>query len=95
MSKIIALEIESLPENCYVFKNSTTCPVSHAAATEVKAATPSLPIYWINVIEQRPLSNWFAAQYAVKHESPQLILIKDGSVAQTWSHGGVKRGVLE
>lgn len=94
MSNIIALQEKELPENCYVFKHSTTCPISAWAAEEVRAATPSLPIYWINVIEQRPLSNWIAEHFGVRHESPQLLKIADGSVAGTWSHNAVRRGVL-
>ena len=53
-----------------------------------------LPIYWINVREQRELSNWVADTYKVDHESPQLILIKDGKPLKVWSHFEVNRSVL-
>ena len=45
---------------------------------------------WINVREQRDLSNWVAATYGVVHESPQLILIRGGKPVQVWSHYDVK-----
>ena len=61
MANIIDLQETNLPNNCYVFKHSTACPVSFSAADEVKAASQSksfdLPLYWINVREQRELSN--------------------------------------
>ncbi len=50
-----------------------------------------LPIYWINVREQRDLSNWVAETYDVTHESPQLILIRDGKPEKVWSHYEVNR----
>ncbi len=50
-----------------------------------------LPIYWINVREQRDLSNWVEEAYGVTHESPQLILLKDGKPQQVWNHSEIKR----
>ena len=91
MSRIIPLQNQELPETCYVFKNSTACPVSAAAAEEVRAATPSLDIYWIDVIEQRELSNWVEEKYETRHESPQLLHIVDGAVKDSWSHNKVTR----
>ena len=80
MSTIIALQEESLPDACWVFKHSTACPVSARAADEVQAMDSELPVYWVNVREQRDLSNWMAARYGVRHESPQLILLRGGAV---------------
>lgn len=95
MSKIIELTETTLPENCYVFKHSTRCPVSFAAAAEVKAAQFDLPLYWINVVEQRSFSNWVEAQYGVVHASPQLLLIKNNNAAKSWSHEQITRDVFQ
>jgi bacillithiol system protein YtxJ len=94
VSTIIPLEEKKLPDNCVVYKHSTTCSISAAAAQEVRAMTTALPIYWINVREQRDLSNWVAEHYAVTHQSPQLILIKDGKAEKAWSHFEVNRTVV-
>jgi len=91
VSTIIDLGEKSLPPNCYVYKHSTTCGLSARAATEVKAMSTELPIYWINVREQRDLSNWVEEAYGVTHESPQLILLKDGKPQRVWSHSEIKR----
>jgi bacillithiol system protein YtxJ len=91
MSTIIPLSEKMLPADCFVFKHSTTCGISAGAAREVRAMTTDLPIYWINVREQRELSNWFAETYAVVHESPQLILLKSGRPAKVWDHYDVHR----
>ncbi|HEY9595016.1 MAG TPA: bacillithiol system redox-active protein YtxJ [Spirochaetia bacterium] len=91
MSTIIPLSEMSLPADCVVYKHSTTCGISASAAREVRAMTTSLPIYWINVREQRDLSNWFATTYGVEHESPQLILVKAGKAEKVWSHYEIHR----
>jgi bacillithiol system protein YtxJ len=91
MSTIIDMREKNLPATCYLFKHSTSCPVSARAADEVRAMRTDTPIYWVNVREQRELSNWVAAQYGVTHESPQLILLKDGKVEAVWSHYAISR----
>ena len=94
MSTIIPLSEKTLPLSCYVFKHSTTCGVSAAASREVREMTTELPVYQVNVREQRDLSNWIAETYGVKHESPQLILIRDGKAEKSWSHYDVHRSVV-
>ena len=91
MTTIIQMQDKALPEDCFVYKHSTTCPVSAAAGREVRELATSLPVYWVNVREQRDLSNWVAETYGVQHESPQLILLKAGKAVQVWSHYEVTR----
>lgn len=95
MSTTIPLASRSLPPDCLIFKHSTTCPVSAEAAREVALLATDLPVYQVNVREQRELSNWVAAAYAVTHESPQLILVRDGKAVRSWSHGEVRRETVE
>ena len=91
---IISMETKALPADCLVYKHSTTCPVSTTAGNEVRAMKTDLPIYWINVREQRDLSNWVAETYQVTHQSPQLLLIRGGKVEKVWSHYEVSRTVV-
>lgn len=91
MSTIIPLQEKALPPACWVFKHSTTCPVSARAAREVEALESDLPVYWVNVREQRELSNWIAEALGVRHESPQLILVRDGRAVKSWSHFEITR----
>jgi bacillithiol system protein YtxJ len=86
VAQIVELSQKSLPDDCYVYKHSTRCPVSASAAGVVRAHTFDLPLYWVNVIEQRDLSNWVAAAYSVAHESPQLLEIRGGKVKKSLSH---------
>jgi bacillithiol system protein YtxJ len=94
VSTAIPLAGRSLPADCLIFKHSTACPLSAEAAREVAALATDLPVYQVNVREQRDLSNWVAAEYAVTHESPQLILVRGGKAVRSWSHGEVRRGTV-
>ncbi len=86
MPTIVPLAEKTLPSDCYVFKHSTACPVSAHAASVVRGRELPLAVYWINVIEQRDLSNWVASTYGVRHESPQLILLRGGKPVKVWNH---------
>ena len=91
MSAVVPLEQKELPPTCYVFKHSTTCPVSARAAVEVEKSPTQIPVYRVLVREQRELSKWIADFYAVDHESPQLILIRDGKARKVWNHWEIRR----
>ena len=45
-----------------------------------------IPIYLLNLIEHRDVSNQIAAQFNIPHQSPQLILVKAGNVVYDASH---------
>jgi bacillithiol system protein YtxJ len=86
------LKEKKLPETCYVFKHSTRCPISSVAAEVVKSSESKLahPLYWVNVVEQRELSNWIAEEYSAQHQSPQLLMIVDGKVSGNWTHQAIR-----
>lgn len=74
-----------------MFKHSTTCPISARASDRVRkyedGAGPDAPeIVMVKVIESRPVSNAIATQLGVTHQSPQMILIKDGAAVWNASH---------
>ncbi len=89
MGGIRNLEEMELPKTCYVFKHSTRCPVSARASDKVKGEDWEVPLLWLDVIENRDLSNWVAETLDVKHESPQLIKLEGGSVSKVWSHNEI------
>ena len=89
MSLIMDMQNKNLPAECYVFKHSTACPISARAAGAVRGHAFSMPLYWINVIAQRNLSSWVAAEYEVPHESPQLIEIRNGKTVRVLNHGAI------
>ena len=45
--------------------------------------------YFLDLIAHRDISNAIADQFGVRHESPQLILIKDGKAVYNVSHSDI------
>jgi bacillithiol system protein YtxJ len=74
-----------------VFKHSTTCPISASARDRVEdyfgdAGADVPEVVMVKVIESRNVSNTIASELDVMHQSPQLILVKNGEAAWDTSH---------
>lgn len=73
------------------FKHSNRCPISWNAKKEADAFFENHEeykntIFLINVVDSRPLSNYIAEKLQVEHQSPQIIITKNGSVLKHISH---------
>ena len=71
-----------------VFKHSNTCGVSSRAYGEMSKLT--LPIGIVVVQHARPVSDEIEKRWQVSHETPQVLIIKDGKVVWNASHSQVK-----
>ena len=75
-----------------IFKHSTRCSVSRMALkqfeNEFDSADKVTP-YFLDLIAHRLISNAIAEQFGVTHQSPQLILIKDGKAIYNVSHSDI------
>lgn len=74
-----------------LFKHSTRCPVSAEAYEQFlahvnKEPVPGFDYALVLVVESRPVSNEVAETLSVKHESPQVILIKNKQAVWHTSH---------
>ena len=83
------LEFTSTDTPAILLKYGATCPISAHARDEVAAfakAHPDVPVYALDVKANRELSTQVAEQLSVKHESPQLLVVRDGRVAWHAEH---------
>ncbi|MDH3291661.1 MAG: bacillithiol system redox-active protein YtxJ [Gemmatimonadota bacterium] len=81
-----------------VYKHSPRCGVSAAALIEVRqfaAGHPEVPVYRVNVIAHRPVSQVIAERLEVRHQSPQVILVRHGQTVWHASHYRVSAERLE
>jgi bacillithiol system protein YtxJ len=73
-----------------IFKHSTVCPISRMSYEKMLAEYPLLEdqadLYYLGVIEQRPLSNYVAEVLNIRHESPQLLVVRNGECIFNESH---------
>jgi bacillithiol system protein YtxJ len=80
-----------------LIKHSLTCPVSGAAFEEYEnflKENGDVNTAYLAVQEARPLSNYIAETYNIKHESPQAILFKNGEPAWNASHWKITNDAL-
>ena len=52
--------------------------------------TDGIDFHFLNLIKYRQLSNLIAETFAVHHESPQVLLIKNGECVYDDSHSGIR-----
>ena len=80
-----------------IFKYSTRCSISHRvfdtfemqwAADEANNEEKIVP-FFLDLIKYRSLSNEIARKFNVVHESPQVLVIKEGKCIYAESHGYV------
>ncbi|MBC7916030.1 MAG: bacillithiol system redox-active protein YtxJ [Pyrinomonadaceae bacterium] len=76
-----------------LFKHSTRCSISLMAKKKFEfdwdALPPDTSVYFLDLIKNRTISNAIAETFNVHHESPQLLLIKDGECIYESSHGEI------
>ncbi len=81
-----------------IFKHSTRCGISAHIQHQLFAATEDLAavtdLHYLDLIDYRPASNEVAAQLHVPHQSPQVILLKDGKVVHHSSHFSIEPGQI-
>ncbi len=56
---------------------------------ELDKLPENLPLYFLDLIKYRDISNQIAQDFQVHHQSPQLLLIKDGECILDQSHSGI------
>lgn len=77
-----------------VFKHSTTCPISAGAWREFESYLNSGPnenadYVMVKVIESRGVSSQIANDLGIRHQSPQVILVRDRQAVWDTSHGRI------
>lgn len=77
-----------------IYKHSTRCAVSSIALFSLQGLSADTKeqadFNFLNVIDQRELSKFVSEKLQIRHESPQLLLIRDGEVEWHGSHYEVK-----
>lgn len=74
-----------------IFKHSTRCAVSSMAKSRLERSTPppDTDFYFLDLIQHRNISGKIAEEFSVYHESPQILLIKNGECVYDESHSGI------
>ena len=80
-----------------IFKHSTRCIISKMALKNFESdflLHDVIDAYYLDLISYRDISDKIADDFGVTHQSPQILVIKDGRVVYHESHEGIDANVL-
>jgi bacillithiol system protein YtxJ len=72
-----------------IFKHSIRCGISSMVLRQLEKnwnPVDGLDMYFLDLIKYREVSNEISSRFGVRHESPQLIVLKNGEVIHHASH---------
>ena len=86
-----AMLAASRERTVFLFKHSLACGASALKVREVAAleAEADASIYTVVVQRARGMSNALAQRFGVRHETPQVIVIRDGRAVLHLSHSAI------
>lgn len=90
---------ESAEKPIVIFKHSTRCSISRMALKnferEYNLDESEVAPYFLDLLRHRDISNEIAQKFQVIHQSPQLLLIKNGKSVYDASHSEIDAEVLK
>lgn len=76
-----------------IFKHSTRCSISLMAKKKLEFEADVIPdqvaVYYLDLLNYRDISNQIAEIFQVHHQSPQILLIKNGECILEASHDSI------
>lgn len=74
-----------------IFKHSTRCGISSMARNRLERVQQpdNIDFYFLDLIQHRKLSQQVSGTFNIAHESPQVLLIKNGQCVYDESHSGI------
>jgi len=75
-----------------IFKHSTRCGISRMVMNQFVSAFDvdnNVDLYYLDLLSYRDVSNEVGYKFQVMHQSPQLLVIKNGVVVAHASHGAI------
>ena len=87
------IEEKSRTKTQVIFKHSTRCGISRMVINQFvdnyNLSEKDLDLYFLDLLSYRDVSSEVGYKFQVLHQSPQLIVIKNGVVLAHDSHGAI------
>jgi bacillithiol system protein YtxJ len=85
------IKASSETEPVVIFKHSTRCSISAVAKARLERAEApdKINFYYLDLIKYRGVSDAIETTFGVSHESPQVLLIKEGKCVYDESHSAI------
>lgn len=96
-SQLATITEESYHQPVVIYKHSTRCGTSDMVKMRLERQyKPShIKFYYLDLIRYRSVSNKIAEIFSVYHESPQVLLIKNGDCVYDESHYAIMMDDIE
>jgi len=90
-SQLDTIQAESIKEHVVIFKHSTSCSISRTALDRLErnwkdGELANVKPYYLDLLSYREISNTIADRFHVEHQSPQVLIIKNGQSVYDKSH---------
>ena len=76
-----------------IFKHSTRCGISRMVMNQFvdmySLTEKDLDLYYLDLLNYRAVSDEVGVKYMVMHESPQILVIRNGNAVKYASHGEI------
>lgn len=91
IAQLESIDKESQNGPVLILKHSTRCSISSAALSRLErkwqdADNEKIKPYYLDLLNHRDISNAIADRYQIIHQSPQVLIIKDGKCVFTETH---------
>src|SRR5690606_19548067 len=91
--------VQSYEKTIVIFKHSTRCSISRFALNNFERdynyPKESISAYYLDLISFRDVSNEIARKFEIEHQSPQIVVIKNGKAIYSASHQSIDAELLE
>ncbi len=93
LEQLETIERKSLSKTQVIFKHSTSCGISRMVLNMFKGnydfSEAQMDLYYLDLHAYREVSNEAGYKFQVMHQSPQLLVIKNGTTVAHASHGAI------
>lgn len=99
MEQLDQIEMESKTRPVLIFKHSTRCGISGMVLRQFRNSyaysQEQIQPYFLDLLANRDLSNEVAIRFQALHQSPQMLVIKNGQTVHAVSHYDIQATDLE
>ena len=97
-TQLAEIKEESARQPVLIFKHSTTCSISAMALSRMErnwSDQLGIKPYYLDLLANRPISSRIENEFGIEHESPQVLLIRNGECVYDASHMAISFAGLQ
>ena len=99
LEQLLEIKEQSKITPVVIFKHSTRCVISRMVLREFESSFDkdgkSVALYFLDLLSYREISNQVGEIFQVFHQSPQLLVIKNGEAIYHASHNEIKADAIK